>query len=278
MSDRIETLPPRKPVSKLTVWLLVIFGLNLLLGIYCRFYAGIDELELPLFCYPQIKFGLFILPYGLVIISLAALMLAKIMEILRPGMSKINIWNLAYALILAFFLILLFVYGWLLRLYALIPLALLAGWIFYRFSPSLKTVVILLWLGAVFCFFLPGNLLFLNVKLDTSQPYELKGNITGLADSKYFIVKPDSGGSKLAVKINWWGKDNDRDREAARYSLPWQPSCLGIYYTPCLPQSQGGKGQPEIEVYGVHRGLFGLKWQDKGAGHRLLLPEVHPPR
>ena len=137
--------------------------------------------------------------------------------------------------------------------------------------PRLKRVCGWLFLGAVFLYFLPGSVFDLNAKLDRSPPQNLPGKIISIEDKNMAVVKLEIGG-KVAVALS----DEDHWRLGEKYPSLVGRSLPGLVETyALLAKHRGGKkrpryqGQPEIEVFEIHRGLFGLSWQEK-PGYRLL--------
>lgn len=231
----------------------------------------------PVFGYPLWLHAITTLPFGLLWIALVALTLAGMVKITAPGLVKNGFGKLLGVLLLTGLLFLLasLELDW--ALCAVPYVLIIVGALYLYLRPSVKSLVVGLIFAAGFCYFVPFGVFYLNEALDKSAPVTLSGKVAGYMDFQYYIVQPDSGGNKMAISIIWGKSGPSIPELSQRYGR--FDSCQPVYdfvYNRFLPQSQGGKGQPEIEVYGVHQGFFGLKWQDKGAGYRLLLGEPQP--
>jgi len=112
-------------------------------------------------------------------------------------------------------------------------------------------------------FLLPDSLILLNQKLDFSVPRDMKGRVVEIFNpgaAPAVTIEPDEGGSGYALKVSGEEYLNLKKRYTKApptYSL-WQ-----IENFPLSPR-------PSIVVFKVHRGLFGIKWQEKSSGYRSL--------
>ena len=140
--------------------------------------------------------------------------------------------------------------------------------LFRRAPLWLKRTCGILCLTGIFLFLLPSNIVQLNNRLDFSPAYTLRGQAIGLAHGVELMVRPDSGGM-VSVDL-----DNLDDYDRVNSLLPpnapddgrWGCGKYKIFHGG--PRQLPGGGF-KIEVYKVHRGLFGIRWQENSGGYRL---------
>jgi len=162
--------------------------------------------------------------------------------------------------------------------FALPFLLIVVGVLYLYLRPPMKDLVVGLVFTACVCYFFTFSIFYLNEALDNSSPFVLHGKLAGVVNFDYFIVQPDSGGNTLGIEIiRRKNFDSGIKRILSHYHLAGR-YYRSIYYSGyCLFICKNNIiSQPGIEVYGVHRGLFGLKWQEKGAGYKLLPDEPQP--
>ena len=242
----------------------------------------IPDLFANLSGYPFLLQTLLTLPYTFLWLTLMALILGWIARITAPGFLKISLLQLMGILLLGLGGVFLILTAMTQKFITAPFLAFIAGGIYLYFRPSLKVLST----GLLFCawlsYFLIYSAFYVNFRMDASKPCVVKGRVTDmLASPGYFIVQPDRGGSKLTVKVKFprlrkvGDTNNDYYKVFSRFNLPDRhPIWIdGIRAYEFLPESKGGRGQPGIEVYQVHRGLLGIQWQEYEGGYRLFFDQ-----
>jgi len=149
----------------------------------------------------------------------------------------------------------------------LLGLAALVGRAAKKPETASRQTVIWWWLAAVGLFFLPNTVCLLNQSLDFSRPSTLPGKVTALRADYHDLaglIAPPRGWGRLAALLS--GKDYLLLRRsgaglsdtASRGEYYWSHNEL-VQVVPPVP----------IEVYKVHRGFFGIRWQENSGGYRL---------
>jgi len=242
-------------------------------GLYCPLIP-LPYYFMPVLGYPWLMYMMTSIPYCLVLIALAVLILAGMAKIASADFLQ-NRFGKFLRWLSVILLVILAWWGIVWMLYPFLFLLILVGALYLYFRPSVKNLVTGLLFAGCFCCFFVFSIFYLNETLDGSPPLTVRGELTGVVNWDYYIVKPDSGGNKLGIWIRFQKDDDSNVRVIRRYHLVGL-FCRYVYALGDSPFRRDSKGQlPRIEVYKVHRGFFGLKWQEyqqpnQGA-YKLLL-------
>lgn len=209
-------------------------------GLYCPLIP-LPYYFMPVLGYPWLLQAITTLPYCLIWITLTMIIMKVMVKITVPGFIKNRWGKFIGALLLAGLLFRLLSLAIIWGLYNALFLLIIMGTLYLYLRPPMKDLAVGLVFAACFCYFFTFSVFYLNEALDGSPPSNMRG---GKIIERYHL------GRLLGSYVYGFGY---------------------------CPFGRDKKGQlPRIEVHRVHRGFFGLKWQEYQQpyqGDYKLLPD-----